>query len=90
MYLLLQSILLAFTNICASNLQRFVLIFLAMDVDEDDLDTTVDTPEATYLPPINRDAERLQDVYNLYSLLPKSVLNSLDENVLNDDILSIM
>lgn len=78
------------TQTCAANFQGFVLIFLAMDVDEDDLETAADTPETTYLPPINRDAERLQDVYNLYSLLPKSVLNSLDENVLNDDILSIM
>lgn len=61
-----------------------------MDVDESDLETTTETAEATYIPPINRDADRVQDVYDLYTLVPKRVLNSLDENVLNDDICSVM
>lgn len=61
-----------------------------MDLDENDLETTTDTTEATYIPMINRDADRVQDVYSLSNLIPNEVLNSLDENVLNDDIYSIM
>lgn len=55
-----------------------------MEIDEDDLETTTDTPEATYIPPINRDAESVEEVYNVYSLIPKGVLDALDGEVLND------
>lgn len=52
-----------------------------MEVDEDDLETSTVNTETTYTPPINRDAETVEEVYNLYDLVPKEVLSSLDECV---------
>lgn len=53
-----------------------------MEMDETNLETTItDSSDATYVPPINRAASSVDEVYSLYSLVPKEVLNSLDEGV---------
>lgn len=62
-----------------------------MDVDETNLETTVDSNEAAaYQPPINRDANTVDEVYDLYSLVPEAVLDSLDANLLNEDVTLLM
>lgn len=58
-----------------------MIFFVEMDVDEDDLETSTVNTETTYIPPINREAETVEEVYNLYDLVPKDVLSSLDECV---------
>lgn len=69
-------------NLNTEHTNRFVFYMFfsnaEMDVDESNLETTMEGVEASYTPPINREAETVEEVYDLYSLVPKEVLDSLN------------
>lgn len=67
-----------------------IILISEMDVEESDLEVHTDDTGTTYKPPINRDAPTVDEVYDLYSLVPKEVLKSLDGVIANEDVSSLM
>ena len=63
-----------------------------MEIDRLDLSTQLQTDEclsSTILPPCNRDATNVKDVYNVYDIIPKSKLEMLHQpamEVLNGNL----
>ena len=50
-----------------------------MSVEEDHLKPVVTTSDEGYLPPVNRDAATVDDVYNLHDIVSAEELESLKE-----------
>lgn len=53
------------------------LYFLDLTIDENFSFAKVDDEDNSYKPPINREAERVEQVYELKTLIPKDVLRAV-------------